>query len=245
MAARPVWKGYLKLSLVSIPVKAYTVRKTDHGEIHFNQLHEKCHSRIRYKKTCPLHGEVPNDEIISGYEVAKDQYVPIDPDELKAIRRKNDQSIEIDTLIAEPQLDDRYLTEQSYYLVPDGKVAQKPYTLVRGAMEDDSLRAVATVILSNREQLVMVRPLGKLLLMTILQHDAALKSPGTFEEDVQEPDVSNQEQQLTKQLVQGSSVKPLITSSIKTNIKNGSASWLLRRSKAKNSSRRRKKTLRP
>ncbi|MGV3485326.1 MAG: Ku protein [Planctomycetaceae bacterium] len=203
VAARPTWKGFLKLSLVSIPVKAYTVRKTDSGEIHLNQLHETCHSRIRYQKTCPLHGEVSNDEIISGYQIAKDQYVPVEPEELKAIRRKSDQSIEIDTFIAPDQLDDRYLTDRSYYLVPDGKVAQKPYTLVRQAIEEAGLLAIAEVILSSRDQLVLVRPLGKLLIMTVLQHEAELKEPADFEEEIVEPETNRQELQLTKQLVQG------------------------------------------
>ena len=77
MAARSTWKGYLKLSLVSVPVKAYTSTSSGGGEIRLNQLHAECHSRINYKKTCPIHGEVPADQIVSGYEYAKDQYVII------------------------------------------------------------------------------------------------------------------------------------------------------------------------
>lgn len=65
MAARPTWRGYLRLSLVSIPVRAFTANAPDHGEIHLHQIHEPCHSRIKYKKTCPIHGEVTNDEIVS------------------------------------------------------------------------------------------------------------------------------------------------------------------------------------
>jgi DNA end-binding protein Ku len=79
MAARPIRSGYLKLSLVSVPVKAYTATDSG-GEVHLNQLHAECKSRIQYKKTCPIHGEVAN--IVSGYEYAKGQYVVIDPEEL-------------------------------------------------------------------------------------------------------------------------------------------------------------------
>lgn len=92
MAARPTWRGYLRLSLVSIPVRAFTGNAPDHGEIHLNQIHAPCHSRIKYKKTCPIHGEVPNDEIVSGYEYAKDQYVIIDPDELDKLRTESDKA---------------------------------------------------------------------------------------------------------------------------------------------------------
>ena len=203
MAARPTWKGYLKLSLVSVPVKAFTVADSTSGDIHLNQLHAECNSRIQYKKTCPVHGEVPNDEIISGYKVGEDQYVPIEKDDLAAIRKKSDQSIEIATFIAENDLDDRFLTDRSYYLVPDGKVAQKPYALIRESLAGDGLRAVAEVVLSQREQHVIVRPLGSLLIMTVLQHQQELKTPTGFEEEVDDLDVSPQEIKLTKQLVQG------------------------------------------
>src|SRR5262245_31728952 len=77
MPMRTSWDGYLKLSLISVPVKAYNVSVRARGQIGFHLLHAKCHSRIRYKKVCPIHGEVPNDEIVSGYEHAKDQYVVV------------------------------------------------------------------------------------------------------------------------------------------------------------------------
>lgn len=207
MAARPTWKGYLKLSLVSVPVKAFTVADGSKSDIHLNQLHAECHRRIQYKKTCPEHGEVPKDEIISGYQIGEDQYVPIDKDELSAIRTKSDQSIEIATFIDEDQLDDRFLTDRSYYLIPDGKVAQKPYALIRETLAKDSLRAIAEVILSQREQHVVVRPLGTLLIMTVLQHQQELKTPTGFEEHVDDLDVAEQELKLTKQLVTGMTQK--------------------------------------
>jgi DNA end-binding protein Ku len=203
MNARPTWKGYLKLSLVSIPVKAFSVADSGSGDIQLNQLHAECNSRIQYKKTCPVHGEVPNDEIISGYKVGKDQYVPIAKDDLEAIRTKSDQAIEIATFISEDQLDDRFLTERSYYLVPDGKVAQKPYALIRESLSGERLRAIAEVVLSQREQHVIVRPLGSLLIMTVLQHQQELKTPTGFEDHVDDVDASAQELKLTKQLVDG------------------------------------------
>lgn len=202
-ASRPTWKGYLKLSLVSIPVKAFTARKSDGGEIHLNQLHRDCNNRIRYKKTCPVHGEVTADEIILGYPIGNEQYVPVEPEEVQAIRKANDQSIEIDTFIKPDQLDNRYLTERSYYLVPDGKVGQKPYTLIRDVLNENEINAVAQVVLSNRQQLVVIRPLGKLLVMTVLQHEAELKALDDFEEEVHEAVATPQEHQLTKQLIEG------------------------------------------
>jgi len=85
MAARPVWSGFLKLSLISVPVKAYTATDSS-GEVHLNQLHAGCNTRVQLKKTCPIHGELQSDQIVSGYEHAKGQYVVIVPDELDKLR---------------------------------------------------------------------------------------------------------------------------------------------------------------
>src|SRR5215204_1354548 len=97
---RPSWSGSIRLSLVSVPVKGYTALGAEKASISLNQLHEECHSRIRYKKTCPVHGEVPNDEIVMGYEYADDQYAIIDTDELDKLRTENDRAIQIDTFIS-------------------------------------------------------------------------------------------------------------------------------------------------
>src|SRR5207247_10823950 len=86
MAARSTWKGYLKINLVSVPVKAYTANASGGGEVRLNQLHKECNSRINYKKTCPIHGEVSNDQIVSGFEYSKGQYVIVDPDELDKLQ---------------------------------------------------------------------------------------------------------------------------------------------------------------
>jgi DNA end-binding protein Ku len=118
--ARPIWSGYLKLSLVSVPVKAYTATDSS-GEVHLNQLHRDCNSRIHNKKICPIHGEVSNDQIVSGYEYAKGQYVTIEPEELDKLRTESDKAVNIDTFVSEDQIDPLYLSGQAYYLVPEGK----------------------------------------------------------------------------------------------------------------------------
>jgi DNA end-binding protein Ku len=126
MAVRSCWKGFVRLSLVTVPVKAYTAAATGGGDIHLNQLHAQCHSRIHYKKVCPIHGEVSPDDIVSGYEYAKGRYVVIDPSELDKFRSAADKAITIHTFIAPQALDPVYQTDKSYYLVPDGPVGQKP-----------------------------------------------------------------------------------------------------------------------
>jgi DNA end-binding protein Ku len=201
MAARSSWKGYLKVSLVSVPVKAYTATSSGGSPISLNQLHEKCNSRIKYQKTCPIHGEVSADEIVMGYEFAKDQYVVIDPDEIEKLRTEGDKSISVNAFIPSGAIDPVYHTGKTYYLVPDGPVGQKPYSLLRQSMAEGDVCAVAQVVISNKEQLVMLRPVENLLAMTVLEYDEQVKKPSSFADEVSDSDSSAEEVKLTKMLV--------------------------------------------
>ena len=112
MSMRYSWKGFVKLSLVTIPVKAYPVAVSG-SEVHLHQLHAACKNRVKYKKTCPLHGELAQSDIVSGYEYAKDRYVVVDPDELDKLRTESDKAIQIDAFIAAGTLDPIYATAKA------------------------------------------------------------------------------------------------------------------------------------
>lgn len=202
MAARSSWKGYLKLSLVSVPVKAYTSTNSTTA-IHLNQLHSTCHRRIRYKKVCPEHGEVESHEIVSGYEYAKDQYAVIDTAELEKLRTESDKSINIDHFIHEDELDSRYQNGTCYFLLPDGPIGQQAYALVRDVMKESGLQAIAQVVISNKEQLVMLRPIDNLIGMFILRYAAEVKPTSAFSDELADIKPSAQELQLTKMLMEG------------------------------------------
>lgn len=208
MAPRTSWKGFLKLSLVSVPVKAFTANATG-ADIRLNQLHSECNNRIRYQKTCPEHGEVTTDEIVSGYEYAKGQYVRIDLDELAKLRTQSDRGVHIQGFIDTDALDPMYLAGKTYYLVPDGAVGQKPYALLRQAMIDDDVHALAQVVLSGREQLVLLRPHEDMLVMTALHHDAKVKKAEEFMDEVEEQELSKEELKLTKTLLAASRIEDL------------------------------------
>src|SRR5438445_13023414 len=115
MAAHPYWKGFLKLSLVSVPVKAFKDAGEGAGEIHFNQLHAECHSRIQYKKTCPIHGEESNDQIVSGFEYSKGQYVVVDTDELDKLRTQDEQAVNVTAFGSPDTVDPPYLMGRTSY----------------------------------------------------------------------------------------------------------------------------------
>ncbi len=206
MAARSSWKGFLRLSLVSIPVKAYTATSSG-GEIHLNQIHADCHSRIKYQKVCPLHGEVSNDAIVSGYEFAKSQFVVIDPDEMDKLRTESDKAIQIDAFIAPDALDSVYFNGRTYYLVPDGPVGQKPYALLHQGMKELNRQGVAQVVMHGKEQVVLLRPLGRLLAMTMLSFDSQVVKPTPFEEETPPQEMSPPEMDLVATLIKAQTPK--------------------------------------
>ena len=188
MAPRPAWKGYLRISLVSVPVQAYTGSSgsTDEGNspIRFNQLHRDCHSRIKYVKTCPIHGEVPNDEIVSGYEYAKGQYVEINPEELAELRPEGERAINVEGFVHPDTIDPAYLSGKTYFLTPDGNLGQKPYQLIQEAMVSEELNAIARMKITTREHLVRVRAEDGLLIVDLLQYASQVKDPAQFKEEL-------------------------------------------------------------
>lgn len=217
MAARASWKGFIRLSLVSVPVKAFTATASGGGDIHLNQIHAECHNRIRYQKTCPIHGEVSADQIVSGYEFAKGQFVVIDPEELDKLRSESDKAVNIDTFIPPDAIDPIYYSGKTYYLVPDGPIGQKPYGLLHKGMQDQKIFAVARVVLHGREQVVVLRSLDKLIAMSILEYEQKINQPGNYEDEVPTTETSPEELNLVKTLINASTVKKFDFSKYKDN----------------------------
>jgi DNA end-binding protein Ku len=205
MAARSAWKGYLKINLVSIPVKAYTGTASGSDGIRLNQLHAQCNSRIQYKKMCPVHGEVPNDDIVSGYEYAKGQYVIVDPNEVEKLRTPDDKAITIDAFVESSAIDPIYLNGKTHYLVPDGPVGQRSYTVLLDAMKEEGREAVARIVMHGKEQLVLLRPIGNLVAMLGLDYDFQVTKPATFEEEAPKAAYTADELKLMKTLIDASS----------------------------------------
>ncbi len=213
--ARSSWDGFLRLSLISIPVRAFDSAAPQRGEIHFHQLHKSCGERIQYKKFCPVHGEVGKDEIVSGYQVKKNEYVEIDRDELTELRAEGDESIDIQAFVPPDSVDATYYSGNTYYLVPNGPAGQKPYALLDQVMAEKSVYAIGQVVLSGHEQAVLIRPVGKVLTMTVLFYETQVKSPATVEPELTETKVSAQERKLAAALVDESLVEKFDLSTLK------------------------------
>ena len=206
MALRSTWKGFLKLSLVSVPVRAFTANDTG-SDVRLNQLNRKTNSRIQYKKVDPEMGEVAREDIVSAYEYSKGQYVIIEPDEIEKLRTKNDHAVQIEGFVPADSLDPIHYSGKDYYLLPDGAVGQKPYALLRQGMQDAGVVALARVVIAKREQLVLVREYEGLLLMTVLHHYDKVKEPAEFQEELEEQTLTPEELGLTRTLIEASRVK--------------------------------------
>jgi DNA end-binding protein Ku len=205
-APRSTWKGFIKLSLVSVPVRAYTAHETSE-DIRLNQLHKDCNSRVRYQKVCPEHGELKTSDIVKGYEYAKDQYVIIEDDELSKIRAQSERSIGIEGFVKADQIDELYHAGKTYYLLPDGGPGGKPYALLHRGMLDAGVHALAQIVVGGREQLVRLRPLDKLLSMTVLHHKKEMKQASLFEDELEAQKLKKEELELTRTLIDASTIE--------------------------------------
>ena len=165
MPPHPVGPGTISFGLVSIPVRLYTAASS--GNVAFNQLHVKCGGRIRQQLFCPTDNEVVDrSQLVRGYEFAKDQYVRITDDELKALEDEASRAIDIAEFVPLRKVDPIYF-EKGYYLGPD-KGGEKPYRLLAEAMAKSDRVALATFVMRGKESLVLIRPVqGGLMLHTM------------------------------------------------------------------------------
>ena len=203
MALRSTWKGSLRFSLVSIQVEAFSASEPGDGEIHLNQLHDECHSRIRYKKTCPIHGEVENSEIVTGFEYEKNHYVVIDKNEVEKAQTAGDKGIEIITFIKPDEIDPIYYEGKTYYLSPL-KGSDKPYAVLAKAMEKENTYGIATVVMHTREHLVLIRPVEDLLEMTMLHYKSEIRDADLIRDNLHDVKIAPQELKSAEQLIEAS-----------------------------------------
>ena len=200
MAARPTWKGYLKISLVNIPVRVFPATDSA-ATISFNQLHRECQTRIQQKRWCPhCEVEVPNSDLVKGYEFEKGRYVVVDEDDLAKVRTESTRVINLVQFTDAAAIDPIYL-ERPYYLAPDGAVAAEAFAVMREGMQGKA--GVGKVALYGREYLVAIQPRGKGLVMHTLRHAREIRSMDAIDElgGVTEK-VKADEMKLARQVIQ-------------------------------------------
>jgi DNA end-binding protein Ku len=195
-----MWSGAISFGLVNVPVKLYSAvsRKT----VRFNQLNAETGNRIAQKRVDPETGEeVSYDQIVKGYELTKDRYVVITPDELDSLDPEKTRTVDIEDFVDLDEIDPVYY-DHPYYLVPD-KGATKAYGLLLGAMKQANKVAIARVVLRSKEQLVAIRPSGDVLMMeTMLFHDEVVPSDDIEDlPDGKELKATDRELKMAQQLI--------------------------------------------
>lgn len=182
MAPRAYWKGYLKLALVSCPVKLYAATSSA-NKISFNQLHKDTHNRVNMKYHDPELGEVDRSDLVKGYQFEKDKYVIIEKEELEAIQIESNKTIDIEGFVDAADIDDLYL-DSPYFMGPDGPVAEETYAVVREALSRTDKVGIARVVLSGRERLIAISPYGDGMSLTTLRTAKEVRDPAHYFEEI-------------------------------------------------------------
>ena len=199
MAARPTWKGFLKISLVNIPVRVFPATDAA-ATISFNQLHAECQTRIQQKRWCPhCEREVPNSEIAKGYEFEKGRYVVMDEEDISKVRPESTRVIDLVQFTDAAAIDPIYV-ERPYYLAPDGNMANEAFAVMREGMKGKA--GIGKLALYGREYLVAVQPKENGLVMYTMRHAKELRSMDNIEELEHVPTkVKPEEIKLAKQVI--------------------------------------------
>jgi DNA end-binding protein Ku len=200
MAARPTWKGYLKISLVNIPVRVFPATDSA-ATISFNQLHSLCQTRIQYKKWCPkCEREVQNSEIVKGYEFEKGRYVTVEDEDLAKVRPESTRVINLVQFTEAEAIDPIYF-EKPYYLAPDGDVAGEAFAVMRDGMKGKA--GIGKLAIHGREYFVAVQPRERGLVMYTLRTAEEIRAMSAIEELDRVPaKINAQEAALARQVIE-------------------------------------------
>ena len=201
MAPRANWKGFLRLSLVTCPVALYPAT-SDTEKVSFNQINRKTGHRIKYAKVDADTGEeVAAEDIMKGYKIDTDTYIEVSKDELDDIALESTRTIEIDEFVPKTDIDNRYLI-RPYYLVPDGKVGHDAFAVIRETIRAMNKVAIGRVVLTNREHIISLEPLGNGLMGTLLRYPYEVRSEKEYFDDIQDVKVTKDMLDLAKHIVE-------------------------------------------
>ena len=200
MAPRAYWKGFLRLSLVSCPIQLFPAT-SEREKISFNQINKETGNRVRYRKVDESTGEeVPADEIVKGYQVDKGRYVEINDEEIEAIALESTRTIEIDEFVPRSEIDDLYLI-RPYYIVPDGKVGQDAFAVIRNVIKQMNMVAIGRVVLTSREHVIALEARGKGLMGTLLRYPYEVRDESEYFDDIQDVKLSKDMMDLAQHIV--------------------------------------------
>jgi len=181
MAARPIWRGQIRIGLVSIPVEIYSATRSG-ATIAFHQIHEPSGKRIKYEKVVPGIGPVDRDEIIKGYEISKGEYVLLEPEEIESVKLESRKTVDLVQFVDLHDIDPMYF-DKPYYVVPADDIAEEAFIVVREALRKAKKVGVGQLAMRGQEYVVALKPCGRgMLLETLRYADEVNRAQGYFRE---------------------------------------------------------------
>ncbi|MEX1139287.1 MAG: Ku protein [Bacteroidota bacterium] len=171
---RAIWKGHIRFSLVTIPIRVYNAVDTEQ-KISFNQLHRECNGAVGYDKRCKKCNKVvTKDDIVKGYQYEPDQFVIIEPDDLNKLKLKSTKVIDIEGFINAKEVTPM-LFEAPYFAGPDGPVAAKAYSLLSHTLKETGRVGIGKVVLRDREDVVLIGPMEGGIVLYRLRYPQEIK----------------------------------------------------------------------
>jgi DNA end-binding protein Ku len=188
MAARPSWRGQIRLALVSIPVEIYPASKSG-AAIAFHQIHEPSGKRIKYEKVVPGIGPVNTDDIVKGFEVTKGEYVLLEPEEIESVKLESRKTLELAQFVDVDDIDPLYY-EKPYFVVPADDLAEEAFIVLREALRRARKVGIGQLAMRGQEYVVAIKPCGRGMLMETLRYADELNKASSYFRDIEdaEPD---------------------------------------------------------
>jgi DNA end-binding protein Ku len=201
---RAYWKGYLRLSLVTIGIEVFSATESRRPSLH--QIHKPSGKRIRYQKIVPGVGPVDTDEIVKGFEVNDDRYVLLEPEEFDEIKLESKKTIDLVQFVDYDDIDPRYF-ERPFYVVPNDDLSQEGYLVIHRALKESRKIALGQMVLRGSENLVAIKPCGKGLLLETLRYADEVRASESFFDDIPDMKLDSEMIDLAKELVDRKSSK--------------------------------------
>lgn len=207
-SARAYWKGFLRLSLVTIGVEIYNAVESK-ADISFRQIHKPSGKRVNYQKVVPGIGKIESSDIVKGYEVDTDTYVVLEPEEIDAVKLESKKTIDLVQFVDAKDIDYRYF-ERPYFVVPTDTLSAEGYVVIRDALRKTGKVGLAQITIAGREWLVALAPLEDGLVMEMLRYSDELRQPADFFDEVPDTKPDREMVDLAVQLIEkkASAFKP-------------------------------------
>jgi len=200
VAARPVWRGQIRLALVSIPVELFPATRSG-ATIAFHQVHEPSGKRIRYEKVVPGIGPVDRDEIMKGYEISKGEYVLLDPEEIEKVKLESKKTLNLVQFVDIGDIDAMYF-EKPYYVVPADDLAEDAFIVLRDALRKAKKVGIGQLAMRGQEYVVAIKPCGKGMLLETLRYADEVHKAGAFFREIEDKKPDKDMLELAEMLIE-------------------------------------------